>query len=349
MKAVYIEKHGGVDQLKYGNLPDPIAGPNDVKIHVLASSVNRLDLFTRLGVRGTRLSLRQPHILGGDCAGDVVEIGSEVKTVRIGDRVVVNPKVNCNQCQFCIAGEDELCTSPGMLGSNLNGSYAEFVVVPAVNTVRLPVNLSYEQAASLPTVFLPVWNILIRKAQLKPTESVLVLSASSGVGTAAIQVAKKVVGARVITTTSTAAKADLALGLGADEVINYSKEDICDSVLEMTNHHGVNVVVDHVGSEFWPAAMGSLAPGGRYGICGVTTGYTSELQMGRLFVRNQTIFGAFLGRKQDLHEIVHAASRGVIRGVIHETFPLQEAAKAHEAMENRSCFGKLVLVNDDLL
>ncbi len=344
MKAVYIATHGGLDVLQYGDLPDPQVGPNDVKVHVRAAAVNRVDVFTRLGVRGTRLSLREPHILGGDCAGDVVEVGSEVILVRVGDRVVVNPKVNCNQCQFCIAGEDELCVNPAMLGSNLNGSYAEYITVPAVNTVLLPESVSYEQAASLPTVFLPVWNILFRRAQLKAWETVLVLSASSGVGTAAIQVAKNVIGAHVITTTSTDDKARMATALGADEVINYKNEDIRDRVMELTDRRGVNVVVDHVGADFWPAALGSLATGGRYGICGVTTGYKVELQMGLLFVRNQTVFGVFLGRKDDLREIVHVAGRGLIRGVIHETYPLQEAAKAHEVMENRSFFGKLILV-----
>lgn len=344
MKAVYIGKHGGLDVLQYGDLPDPQVGPNDVKVQVKAAAVNRVDVFTRLGVRGTRLSLREPHILGGDCAGDVVEVGSEVTQVRVDDRVVVNPKVNCNQCQFCIAGEDELCVNPAMLGSNLSGSYAEYIAVPAVNTVLLPDSVSYEQAASLPTVFLPVWNMLFRRAQLKAWETVLVLSASSGVGTAAIQVAKNVIGARVITTTSTDDKARMASALGADEVINYKNENIRDRVMELTDRRGVNVVVDHVGADFWPAALGSLATGGRYGICGVTTGYKVELQMGLLFVRNQTVFGVFLGRKDDLREIVHVAGRGLIRGVIHETYPLQEAARAHEVMENRSFFGKLVLV-----
>jgi NADPH:quinone reductase-like Zn-dependent oxidoreductase len=343
MKAIYLTEHGGVEVLTYGDLPEPAIGPNEVKIRVRACALNRLDLYTRAGARGTRLRFAGPHVLGGDVAGDIVELGSEVTRVKQGDRVVVNPRLACGQCRFCLGGEDELCARGGMLGSTTNGGYAEYVGVPAVNVVPLPDTLSYEEAASLPTVFLPSWSILIRRAALKPWESALILSASSGVGTAAIQVAKNVVGARVIATTSTDEKARRARELGADEVINYTTDDIAERVKEATGGRGVDVVLDHVGTEFWPAAMASLAPGGRYGICGVTTGYKAELQLGLLFLRLQTVFGVFMGRKEDLRQIVDAASKRVIRGVVHETFPLEEAARAHETMEARNFFGKLVL------
>ena len=343
MKAVYITEHGGVEALTYGDLPEPTIGPHDVKIRVRACALNRLDLFTRAGVRGTRIQFDGPHILGGDLAGDVAEVGDEVTHVKPGDRVVVNPRLTCGQCRFCIGGEDELCERPRMLGSNTSGSYAEYVGVSAVNTVALPDSMSYEEAASLPTVFLPCWNLLMRRATLKPWETVLVLSASSGVGTAAIQVAKRVIGARVIATTSTEEKALKASELGADHVINYTDEDIPQRIKELTGGHGVDVVLDHVGADFWPAAIASLAPGGRYGICGVSTGYRAELQMGMLFLKNQSVFGIFMGRQEDLRQIVATAERGLIRGIIHRTFPLEEAAKAHEAMESRNFFGKLVL------
>ena len=343
MKAVYITEHGGTEVLTYGDMPDPDIGPNDVKIRVRACAINRVDVFTRMGVRGTRLSLEEPHILGGDVAGDVAEVGSQVSRVARGDRVVVNPRLSCGQCQYCVAGGEELCVKPGMLGQTTGGGYAEYVKVPAVNTVHLPESVSYEEAASLPTVFMPIWNMLLRRATLKPWETVLVLSASSGVGTAAIQVAKKVIGATVIATTSTDEKARMARELGADEVIQYNTEDVEERVRGLTEGRGVNMVVDHVGADFWPAAFASLAPGGRYGICGVTSGYRAELQMGLLFLRNQTIIGVYMGRKDDLRQIVEMVSRGTIRGIIHQTYPLQDAASAHQAMEDRSFFGKLVL------
>lgn len=343
MKAVYITEHGGVDVLTYGELPEPAMGPNDVKIRVRACAINRLDLFTRAGIRGTRLRLEQPHVLGGDVAGDVVEVGKEVSRVRPGDRVVVNPRLTCGQCRYCIGGEEELCARAGMLGSTTSGGYAEYVKVPAANTVALPESVSYQQAASLPTVFMPCWAILIRRTALKPWQTALVLSASGGVGTAAIQVAAKVVGAQVITTTSTDEKARMAKELGADHVINYNREDVTQRVRELTDGRGVDVVVDHVGADSWPAASASLAPGGQYAICGVTTGYRAELQMGLMFLKHQTVFGVFMGRNEDLRQIVAMAEKGVIRGVIHQTFTLEDAARAHEVMEGRDFFGKLVL------
>ena len=343
MKAVYLTEHGGTDVLTYGDLPDPEPGPNDVKVRVRACALNRLDVYTRQGARGTHIRFKGPHVLGGDVAGDIVEAGSEVSRVNVGDRIVVNPRITCNQCRFCLSGEEELCGSGGMLGSTISGGYAEYVTVPAVNVEPIPDSLSYVQAASLPTVFLPCWTILVRRAQLKAWETMLIPSASSGVGTAGIQVAKNVIGAKVITTTSSEEKAQKARELGADEVINYTTEDIAERIKEITGGQGVNVVLDHVGEDFYPAAIRSLAMGGRYGICGVTSGYNAQLQMGLMFLRYHTVFGVFMGRKDDLRQIVEHAGRGVIRGVIHETFPLEDAAKAHETMEATNFFGKLVL------
>ena len=343
MKAIYISEHGGPDVLTLGDIQDPQPGPNDALIRVRACALNRLDLYTRAGDRGTRLPLDEPHILGGDISGDVVEVGSEVTHLTVGQRVVANPRLTCRQCPACVSGQTELCVRPGMIGSTAKGGYAELAITPANNCIPLADDLSYEQAASLPTVFLPCWSILMRHAELKPWETVLVLSASSGVGTAGIQLAKNVVGARVITTTSSPEKAKKARTLGADEVINYRQESIAKRVKELTDGKGVNVVIDHVGAGFWPEASRSLGVGGRYGICGATTGLKVELQVGLLFLKHQKIFGVFMGRNSDLHHIVDLAGRGTIRGVIAETFPLEQAADAHRLMEETDFFGKIVL------
>ncbi|MFN3974048.1 MAG: zinc-binding dehydrogenase [Dehalococcoidia bacterium] len=343
MKAVYLQQHGGPEVLTYGDYPEPSPGWGEVKVRVRACSLNRLDVWIRSGLRGTRRDFSQPFILGVDIAGDVMEVGPGVRTLKGGERVVLDPVLSCGQCDYCRAGHDDLCHYRGMLGSTVNGGYAEYVVAPAANAFPIPPSLSYEEAAAMPTTFLPVWHMLVRKGQLKPWETVLVLSASAGVGTAAIQVAKGVVGARVIATTSTPDKAQRARSLGADEVIIYTQEDIEKRVLELTQGRGVDMVVDHVGAEFWPKAYAVLARGGRYGVCGVTTGYRTELHMGQLFSKQITVFGVSMSNKGDFHQILDAARRGLVKGLVDQVFPLEEARRAHEVMESRSFFGKLVL------
>ena len=343
MKAVYIEAHGGLEVLTYGERPEPAVQPGEVKVQVRASALNRLDLYTRAGGRGLRREFPPPLILGGDCAGDVVEVGAGVSGLTAGDRVVVNPRVSCNQCLVCMSGRDDLCPASRFMGSAADGSYAEFIAVPAVNAHAIADAVSYEEAAAVPTTFLPVWNMMVRRARLQPWETALVLSASAGVGTAAIQVAKNVVGARVIATTSTAEKAALARELGADEVINYTEEDFPQRVKDLTDGAGVDVLVDHVGADFFTGAFNSLRPGGRYTICGATTGLRAELHLGLLFTRQIEIYGTFMGSKEDMRQIVAMLNRGVIHPAIHQVFPLSEAAAAHRTMEEANFFGKLLL------
>ena len=343
MKAVYIEAHGGPEVLTYGDRPEPETGASEVKVQVRAGALNRLDLYTRAGGRGLRREFPPPLILGGDCAGDVVEVGAGVRGLSAGDRVVVNPRISCSQCPICVSGRDDLCPTPRFMGSAIDGSYAELVSLPAVNAHRIDDGVSYEAAAAIPTTFLPVWNMMVRRAALQPWETVLVLSASAGVGAAAIQVAKNVVGARVIATTSSPEKAEKARELGADAVINYKEEDIAERVKELTGGAGVDVLVDHVGADFFTAAFNSLRPGGRYTICGATTGLRAELHLGLLFTRQIEIYGTFMGSKEDMRQIVAMLNRGVIQPAIHQVFPLAEAAAAHTTMEEANFFGKLLL------
>ena len=257
--------------------------------------------------------------------------------------MVVNPRLSCQQCPACLSGQDDLCRRSRFLGSAMDGSYAEYLALPAANVHPIAGNVSFEQAAAIPTTYLPVWNMLVRRLQLKPWQTVLVLSASAGVGTAAIQTAKDVIGARVIATTSTPEKAAKARELGADEVINYTEEDIRERVRELTGGAGVDCVVDHVGADFFAPAFASLRSGGRYGICGATTGLRTELHLGLLFSQQKEVYGAYMGTKEDMREIVEMLDRGAVRPVIDRTFPLAEAADAHRAMEGANFFGKLLL------
>ena len=343
MRAVYIESQGGPEVLQYGERPEPSPKAGEVKVRVRAAALNRLDTYVRTGRRGQRRNFPPAHIPGGDSAGVVAEAGSDSLSHLVDRRVVVNPRIPCGACDFCIGGSDDLCPRFRFLGSNCEGSYAEFVCVPASNVHTIADDVSFETAAATPTVYLPTWNILIRKAQLKPWETVLVLSASAGVGTAAIQVAKSVVGATVITTTSSAEKATMAKEIGADHVINYTEESISERVKELTGGRGVDVVMDHVGAQFFDDAFNSLKRGGRYGNCGVTSGYAANLQLGSLFTRQVQVFGVFMGSRADMSQITQMLNQGRIRPVIHRVFTLEEAAEAHRVMEERSFFGKLVL------
>ena len=346
MQAVYIEAHGGPEVLTYGERPEPQALAGEVKIRVKATALNRLDLYTRDGSRGLEREFPPPLILGGDCAGEIMECGDGVAVLNPGDRVVVNPRLSCMQCAPCLAGQDDQCRRSRFLGSAIDGSYAEYISVPAANAHLLADSVSFERAAAVPTTYLPVWNMLVRRLQLKPWQTVLVLSASAGVGTAAIQMAKDVIGAKVIATTSSPEKAAKAKELGADEVINYKEEDIRERVREITGGAGVDCVVDHVGADFFAAAFSSLRTGGRYGICGATTGLRTELHLGQLFSQQKEIYGVFMGTKEDMREIVEMLNRGVVKPVIDRTFPLAEAAAAHQAMEETSFFGKLILTQE---
>jgi NADPH:quinone reductase-like Zn-dependent oxidoreductase len=341
MKAVYIEAHGGPEVLTYGERPEPEVRPHEVKVRVRAAALNRLDLYTREGGRGLRREFPPPLILGGDCAGDVVEVGADVMGLKPGDRVVVNPLVDSSLLGSYPPGAAP--PPPQFMGSAINGSYAEYIAVPAVNAHPVAPEVTYEEAAAVPTTFLPVWNLLVRRARLQPWETVLVLSASAGVGTAAIQVAKNVIGARVIATTSTAEKAAQARNLGADEVINYKEEDVTERVRALTGGPGADVVLDHVGADFFTGAFNALRPGGRYTTCGATTGLRAELHLGLLFTRQIEIYGGFMGTNEDLRQIVAMLNRGVIRPVVHRVFPLEQAADAHRTMAEANFFGKLVL------
>ena len=343
MQAVYIEAHGGPEVLTFGERPDPEMGSNQVKVRVRAAALNRLDLYTREGGRGLRREFPPPLILGGDCAGEVAEVGPEVSGFSPGDRVVINPRLTCRQCPACLAGRDDLCARQRFMGSAIDGSYAEMVSVPAANVHPIVDVVTYEEAAAAPTTFLPVWNMLMRRLQLKSWETVLVLSASAGVGTAAIQVAKNVIGARVIATTSTPEKAAKALQLGADEVINYNEEDVAEQARALTGGVGVDAVVDHVGADFFGPAFSALRPGGRFGTCGATTGLRSELHLGLLFSQQKEIHGVFMGNTEDMRQIAAVLNRGVIKPVVDRTFPLRDAAVAHRTMEETNFFGKLVL------
>jgi NADPH:quinone reductase-like Zn-dependent oxidoreductase len=289
------------------------------------------------------MTFKMPHILGNDISGVVAEVGELVRNVGIGDRVLLAPGVSCGTCAQCVGGDDNLCPHYAMLGYQLDGGYAEYVAAPARNAHRIPMGLSFEQAASIPLTFQTAWHMLIGRARLKPGEDVLVLAAGSGVGTASIQIAK-LHGARVIATASTEEKLERARELGADDTINYVDEPQFHKVIKrLTDGKGVEVVVEHVGAATWPSSVASLARAGRLVTCGATTGHDVRVDLRHLFYKQLSLDGSFMGRHDELVELLRFFEDGRLKPVIDRVLPLEHAADAHRLMSDRAQFGKIVL------
>jgi NADPH:quinone reductase-like Zn-dependent oxidoreductase len=340
MKAVRFHEHGGPGVLKYEDAPDPKIEANEVLVKVKACALNHLDIWLRVGVR--RWTLPMPHIVGSDISGEVAEAGALVKRVKPGDRVLLCPGISCGQCEACFKGLDSACRSYTLFGVMVDGGYAEYVKSPEINVVPIPSDLSFDEAAAVPLVFTTAWHMLFTRAGLKPGEDVLVIGAGSGVGMAAIQIAK-LVGARVIATAGADWKLEKARALGADEVINHSKQSIAEEVRRLTDKRGVDIVFEHVGAAVWEDCFESLATYGRLVTCGTTSGPEVKLNLQILYGRQRSILGSFMGSKAELLEALKFIGERRLKAVIDSAFPLQEAAAAQSKMESRDFFGKILL------
>jgi NADPH:quinone reductase-like Zn-dependent oxidoreductase len=340
MKAVRFHEHGGVDVLKYEDAPEPRVEANEVLVKVRACALNHLDLWLRKGVSSWKLAM--PHIVGSDISGEVASVGTLVRRVNVGDRVLLAPGVSCGQCEACLKGLDNFCRSYTLFGVMLDGGYAEYVKSPEVNVLPIPGDLSFDEAAAVPLVFLTAWHMLMTRAQLRPGEDVLVIAAGSGVGSAAIQIAR-LMSARVIAVAGTDAKLEKARRLGADETINHRRQSIVEEVKRLTAKRGVDVVMDHVGAAVWEDCFNSLATGGRFVTCGATSGEEAKLNLRLLFGRQRTLLGSFMGGKGELFEVLRLVGQRKLRAVIDSVFPLQDAGAAQKKMEDRDLFGKILL------
>jgi NADPH:quinone reductase-like Zn-dependent oxidoreductase len=269
MKAVAMHRHGGPEVLRYEEMPDAVPGVGEALVRVRACALNHLDIWTRKGQAGRAVPF--PHILGNDIAGEVVSLRTPVEGIASGDRVIVSPGTSCGRCQACLSGEDSSCRQYRILGYQIAGGYAELVRVPVQNLISLPADIPFEEAAAFPLVFLTAWRMLVTRARVRIGEDVLVWAAGSGVGMAAVQVAK-LHGARVIATAGSAAKLEQAKTLGADEVIDHHKQDVVAEVKRLTGRKGADVVVEHVGEATWERSILALAHRGRLVTCGATTG-----------------------------------------------------------------------------
>ena len=341
MKATIFRQHGGAEVLEYADVDEPRIRANEVLVEVRACALNHLDVWTRKGLPGIEIPL--PHILGNDIAGIVREAGEVVDWVRPGDEVLLQPGVSCGHCAECLRGADNLCAAYDMLGYRRPGGYAQFVAAPAVNVIPKPRNLSWEEAAALPLVTVTAWHMLVTRARVQPGEDVLVHAAGSGVGSIGIQIAK-LRGARVIATAGSDEKLEKARALGADDLINYTRVDWPKEVRRLTGKKGVEVVFEHTGAETWPGSISALARDGRVVTCGATSGYDARTDLRQVFYRHLSLLGSFMGSKAELLDAMKFVERGRIRAVVDRTLPLAEARRAHELMEDRAQFGKLVLI-----
>ena len=339
MNAVYFEKHGGPEVLKYGRMKDPVAGPGEVLIDIKACALNHLDIWVRNGLPGVA---PMPHIPGSDVSGVVSETGKGVKNFKKGDRVLVSPGQLPAHAIEEFKGRDSYSPDFFIQGFQTQGGYAEKIAVSERFVIGVSEKYSFEEWASLPLAALTAYHMLVTRAQLKKGETVLVHAGGSGIGSYALQIAK-FLGARVFTTVGDEKKAAGAKKLGADEVIFYKNEDFAEKVKKLTGDRGVDVIFEHIGPDVWQKNILSLVRGGRLVTCGATSGPKVETELRYLYSKQLSILGSYMGSLVELKEVLGWVERGQIRPVVDEIFPLKEAAEAHRRMEDRKNFGKIVL------
>lgn len=336
-----MHQRGGPDVLCYEDFPTPEPGPREALVRVRACALNHLDVFTRRGEQGRRVNL--PHIPGIETAGEVVALGEGVTELRVGDRVVNGPGIWCGRCKLCQAGEENLCVERRIVGVDVHGGYAQYIKLPAYVFGLLPEGVTFEQGAATLIAFGTAWHMLVDRAALSHGETLLVLAAGSGVGTAAVQVGKHL-GAQIIATASADEKLARVRDLGADETINYMQQPrFARAVRKLTDGRGVDVVFEHVGTDTWKDSVAALATGGRLVTCGSTTGRWGETDLWSLFAKQATLLGSFSSTQDNFRTVLRLAGEGKLSPVIDSVLPLSAAAEAHRRLEARQVFGKIVL------
>ena len=340
MKAVFFNTHGGPEVLEYNDFPTPVAGNGQVLVRILAAALNRVDLWTRQGWPG--IKLEYPHIPGADGAGEIAALGPGVTRWTVGDRVVINANLGCGECEFCLAGQDNLCRDWHLLGETVRGTYAEYVSVPARNLYPIPNGFDMHAAAAAGLVYHTAWHSLINRGNLQAGESVLIIGASGGVNTASIQVAR-LAGAHVFVVGSGIEKLKRAGMLGADYLIDRSKdENWAKEIYKLTNQRGVDVVVDNVGTTF-PLSFRAARKGGRILTVGNTGGAKFEIDNRFLFGKHLSVIGSSMGTLNDFSTVMDLIFTGKLNPVIDRTFPLSEARAAQERLQRGEQFGKITL------
>jgi NADPH:quinone reductase-like Zn-dependent oxidoreductase len=340
MRAAIFHEYGGPEVIRVEQVPAPQPSRGEVLVRVRAAAMNHLDLWVR---RGIGIDTTMPHIGGSDIAGHVEALGERAQGVAIGDRVVVNPSLECGRCRECLRGEQSMCAKYRILGEHTNGGFAELVVVPADKLYRIPEWMGFEAAAALPVSYQTAWRALIGRARLRPAEDVLVIGASGGTAIAAVQVAL-LVGARVFAVTSGPANVERLLALGADRVYDRLVVDYAAAVWNHTGRRGVDVVVENVGEPTWESSLRSLAKGGRVVTYGATAGPRPSLDLRLVFWKQVEVIGTTMASRAEFEAMLAAAFHRKLRPVIDSVLPLDHAGLAHERLEAGAQFGKIVLV-----
>jgi len=342
MKAIVVREHGGIDKLQQAEVPEPHLRPGEAIVRVRAVALNHLDLWVRRGVPGH--TFRLPIIPGAEVAGVIEQIHpTNAPGWRAGDEVLVAPGYSCGLCVPCLSGNDPLCQGDhGIFGETRDGGAAEKIAVPVRNLMRKPPALSFAEAAALPLDMLTAWHMLVARAELRPGETVLVQAGGSGVGSAAIQIAR-LWNARVIATAGSPEKAARASELGAHETILYRETDFLAEVRRLTGKRGVDVVFEHVGGETFEKSLKALARGGRLVTCGATAGADATINIRLVFFKLLSILGSTMGSLAEMHAIMDFVSRGALKPVVDRVLPLEEIAEGHRILEARGAFGKVVL------
>ena len=340
MRAIVIEEHGGLEQLSLKELPIPEPGPGQVRVAVKAVSLNHLDVWVRRGVPGHTFPL--PLIPSSDASGVIDAIGPGVTGVTEGSDVVIAPATSCGACKACWSGNDHRCRSYHILGEGCNGTSAEYICVPATNILPKPARLSHAEASASLLAFLTAWHMLVERVRIRPGESVLIHAGASGVGSAAIQIAK-LFGARVFATAGTDEKVALCTRLGADEAFNYKKGSFAGAVRQWTGKKGVDAVFEHVGAATWEDSLRCLSWGGRLVTCGATSGHEVQLDLRKLFFKGWSILGSSMGSRGELATLLEHVASGDLSPVIDRILPFEKIGDAHRLLENRELIGKVVL------
>lgn len=343
MKAAVFYEPGGAEKIQIAEVPTPEIDNNQVLIHVKACGLNHFDLLVLRESDPDNFTF--PFWGGADIAGIVTRVGKSVLQYKPGDRVVVNPGLYCGQCEHCLAGEESQCNSYGIIGDSLPGGFAEYIAVRESNLLKLPEQISFEEAAATPVVFQTAWRALISKARIQPGDAVVILGASGGTGSACIQIAK-LAGANVIAVTSSKEKISYIKKMGADIVFNRKSEDYWKKIDAYTNNRGVDVVIENIGAATWAQSLKSLVKGGRLVTYGRTTGSLAETDIRMIFWNQLSIIGSTMASQREFNKVMQLIFKGTLQPVIDSVFPLEEAGSAYERLQNGEQFGKIIIKID---